>query len=61
MSTRSDDRGRPGNGGFGLAEGRMTAVAACLICGTEPSENARFCRGCGSPVSDAGTRAAFGR
>jgi len=39
----------------------MTAVAACLICGTEPLENARFCRGCGSPVGDADTRAGFGR
>ena len=31
----------------------MTAVAACRTCGTEPLEHARFCHGCGSPVSDA--------
>jgi hypothetical protein len=31
----------------------MTAVAACRACGTEPVEHARFCHGCGSPVSDA--------
>src|SRR6516162_4724697 len=36
--------------GPGLAEGRVTAIAACRTCGTEPLENARFCHGCGSPV-----------
>ena len=39
----------------------MTAGAACPTCGTEPLENARFCREWGSRVSDADTRAAFGR
>ena len=37
----------------------MTTVAACRTCGTEPLENARFCHGCGSPVSDADTRAEY--
>jgi class 3 adenylate cyclase len=35
----------------------MTAVTACLTCGTEPLENARFCHGCGSPVAEADTHA----
>ena len=34
----------------------MTAAAACRTCGTEPLENARFCHGCGSPISDGDTR-----
>jgi hypothetical protein len=42
-----------------LAEGRMTAIAACRICGTEPLESARFCPGCGSPVQDGDTRAEY--
>jgi adenylate cyclase len=37
----------------------MTAIAACRTCGTEPSENARFCHGCGSPVKDGDTRAEY--
>ena len=37
----------------------MTAVAACRTCGTEPRGNARFCHRCGSPVSDADTRAEY--
>src|SRR5208282_3289786 len=40
-------------------EGRMTAIAACRTCGTEPLENARFCHGCGSPVHRADTRAEY--
>src|SRR3954468_6878628 len=28
----------------------MTAGMACLACGTEPLEHARFCHGCGAPV-----------
>ena len=49
----------PGNGGPGSAEGRMTAIAACRTCGTEPLENARFCHGCGSPVVGVDTHAEF--
>ena len=45
--------------GPGLAEGRVTAIAACRTCGTEPLENARFCHGCGSPVKDGDTRAEY--
>ena len=37
----------------------MTAVTACLTCGTEPLENARFCHGCGSPVAEAETHAEY--
>src|SRR6516225_6065336 len=45
--------------GPGLAEGRVTAIAACRTCGTEPLENARFCHGCGSPVQDGDTHAEY--
>ena len=45
--------------GPGSAEGRMTAIAACRTCGTEPLENARFCHGCGSPVQNGDTRAEY--
>ena len=37
----------------------MTAAAACRTCGTEPLENARFCHGCGSPITDGDTRAEY--
>ena len=37
----------------------MTAIAACLTCGTEPLEHARFCHSCGSPVKDGDTRAEY--
>ena len=37
----------------------MTAIAACRTCGTEPLDNARFCRGCGSSVQDGDTRAEY--
>jgi class 3 adenylate cyclase len=37
----------------------VTAIAACRTCGTEPLENARFCHGCGSPVTDGDTRAEY--
>src|SRR6201993_3775660 len=47
------------NRGPGLAEGRVTAIAACRTCGTEPLEHARFCHGCGSPVQDGNTRAEY--
>ena len=42
-----------------MAEGRVTAIAACRTCGTEPLENARFCHGCGSRVEDAGIHAGY--
>ena len=42
-----------------MAEGRVTAIAACRMCGTEPLENARFCHGCGSPVHDGDNRAEY--
>jgi class 3 adenylate cyclase len=42
-----------------LAEGRVTAIAACRTCGTEPLENARFCHSCGSPVADVDTHAEY--
>src|SRR6516162_8227364 len=41
------------------AEGRMTAATACRTCGTEPLENARFCHGCGSPLSEPDTHAEY--
>jgi class 3 adenylate cyclase len=37
----------------------MTAATACRTCGTEPLENARFCHGCGSPISEADTHAEY--
>ncbi|OBI39644.1 ATP-binding protein [Mycobacterium colombiense] len=37
----------------------MTAEAACQTCGTEFLENARFCHGCGSPVTDPAARAEY--
>src|SRR5271168_2033659 len=37
----------------------MTAIAVCLTCGTEPLEGARFCDGCGAPVTDQDTRAEY--
>ena len=45
--------------GPGLAEGRMTAVLACRICGTEPLEQARFCHGCGAPVAEPAVSAEY--
>src|SRR5271170_3490834 len=45
--------------GSGLAESRMTAVAACRACGTELRENARFCPGCGSPVAEPAAYAEY--
>src|ERR1700692_2481877 len=45
--------------GPGLAEGRMTTVAACRTCCTWPLENALFCHSCGSPVDNADTRAEY--
>jgi class 3 adenylate cyclase len=37
----------------------MTAATACQTCGTEPLENARFCHGCGSPVTGQDTYAEY--
>jgi class 3 adenylate cyclase len=37
----------------------MTAIAACRTCGTEPLENARFCHGCGAPVTERDTHAEY--
>jgi class 3 adenylate cyclase len=37
----------------------VTAIAACRTCGTEPLENARFCHGCGSPVTEASIHAEY--
>src|SRR6201993_1677992 len=56
---RVSDRLSWENRGPGLAEGRMTALAACPPCGTEPLEDARFCHSCGAPVQDGDTRAEY--
>src|SRR6201993_214877 len=37
----------------------MTAAAAGRTCGTEPREGARFCDGCGAPVTERDTRAEY--
>jgi adenylate cyclase len=37
----------------------MTAATACQTCGAEPLENARFCHGCGSPVTEQDTHAEY--
>ena len=37
----------------------MTAATACRACGTEPREGARFCDGCGAPVTEQCTRAEY--
>lgn len=37
----------------------MTAARACRKCGTEPREGARFCDGCGAPVTELDTRAEY--
>jgi adenylate cyclase len=37
----------------------MTAATACRTCGTEPREGARFCDGCGEPVTAHDTRAEY--
>jgi hypothetical protein len=41
------------------AEGRMTAATVCPTCGTEPRQGARFCDGCGAPVTGQDTRAEY--
>jgi class 3 adenylate cyclase len=37
----------------------MTAATACRTCGTELREGARFCDGCGAPVTGHDTRAEY--
>ena len=37
----------------------MTAATACRSCGTKPREGARFCDGCGAPVTEHDTRAEY--
>jgi len=37
----------------------VTAATACRTCGTEPREGARFCDGCGAPVTARDTRAEY--
>jgi class 3 adenylate cyclase len=37
----------------------MTAATACRNCGTEPRAGARFCDGCGAPVTELDTRAEY--
>src|SRR6516165_9245213 len=37
----------------------MTAATACRSCGTEPREGARFCDGCGAPVTAQDTHAEY--
>jgi adenylate cyclase len=46
-------------GGRQAAEGRMTAATACHTCGTEPREGARFCDGCGTPVTERDAHAEY--
>ena len=42
-----------------MAEGRVTAIAACRTCGTEPLENARFCHGCGETAKNGDIHAEY--
>ena len=37
----------------------MIAATACRTCGTEPREGARFCDGCGAPVTEQDIRAEY--
>jgi adenylate cyclase len=37
----------------------MTAATACRTCGTELREGARFCYGCGAPVTEQDTHAEY--
>ena len=37
----------------------MTAATACPTCGTEPRQDARFCDGCGAPVTEHDTRVEY--
>src|SRR6478609_9457879 len=37
----------------------MTAATACRTCGTEPLDNASFCHGCGSRLTESSRRAEY--
>src|SRR6201994_4875736 len=37
----------------------MTAATVCRTCGTELREGARFCDGCGAPITEQDTRAEY--
>src|SRR6476661_4927897 len=37
----------------------MTAATACRTCGTEPLDNASFCRGCGAALTESSTHAEY--
>ncbi len=37
----------------------MTAATACRTCGTEPREGARFCDGCGAPITERDAQAEY--
>jgi class 3 adenylate cyclase len=37
----------------------MTAATACRTCGAEPRAGARFCDGCGAPITQQDTRAEY--
>jgi adenylate cyclase len=37
----------------------MAAATACRTCGAELHEGARFCHGCGAPVTEHDTRAEY--
>jgi len=37
----------------------VTAATACRTCGTEPREGARFCDGCGAPVTECDAHAEY--
>jgi class 3 adenylate cyclase len=37
----------------------MTAATACRTCGTAPREGARFCDGCGAPVTERNAHAEY--
>src|SRR5277367_5384611 len=50
---------KPEDSGAGSGGGSMTAATACRTCGTEPREGARFCDGCGAPVTAHDTHAEY--
>jgi class 3 adenylate cyclase len=37
----------------------MTAATECRTCGTEPREGARFCDGCGAPITERAAPAEY--
>jgi class 3 adenylate cyclase len=37
----------------------MTAATACRTCGSEPREGARFCDGCGAPITERNAHAEY--